>query len=26
VITWDFASGKVDAAADPRGEGAGLVY
>ena len=26
VITWDFASGKVEAAADPRGEGAGLVY
>jgi len=26
VITWDFASGKVAAAADPRGEGAGLVY
>ncbi len=26
VITWDFASGKVQAASDPRGEGAGLVY
>jgi gamma-glutamyltranspeptidase / glutathione hydrolase len=26
VITWDFASGKVDAASDPRGVGAGLVY
>ena len=26
VITWDFASGKVDAASDPRGEGEGLVY
>jgi gamma-glutamyltranspeptidase/glutathione hydrolase len=26
VITWDFASGKVEAAADPRGEGEGLVY
>jgi len=26
VITWDFASGKVDAASDPRGAGAGLVY
>jgi gamma-glutamyltranspeptidase / glutathione hydrolase len=26
VITWDFASGKVQAAADPRGEGEGLVY
>jgi gamma-glutamyltranspeptidase/glutathione hydrolase len=26
VITWDFASGTVDAASDPRGEGAGLVY
>jgi gamma-glutamyltranspeptidase / glutathione hydrolase len=26
VITWDFASGKVSAAADPRGEGEGLVY
>jgi len=26
VITWDFASGKVDAASDPRGEGVGLVY
>ena len=26
VITWDFNTGKVEAAADPRGEGAGLVY
>jgi len=26
VITWDFASGEVDAASDPRGVGAGLVY
>jgi gamma-glutamyltranspeptidase/glutathione hydrolase len=26
VITWDYASGKVDAASDPRGEGEGLVY
>jgi gamma-glutamyltranspeptidase / glutathione hydrolase len=26
VITWDFASGKVEAASDPRGEGKGLVY
>jgi len=26
VITWDFASGKVSAVADPRGEGEGLVY
>jgi gamma-glutamyltranspeptidase/glutathione hydrolase len=26
VITLDFASGKVDAASDPRGEGVGLVY
>jgi gamma-glutamyltranspeptidase / glutathione hydrolase len=26
VITWDYASGKVDAASDPRGEGVGLVY
>ena len=26
VITWDFASGKVQAASDPRGEGVGLVY
>jgi gamma-glutamyltranspeptidase / glutathione hydrolase len=26
VITWDFATGKVAAASDPRGEGAGLVY
>ncbi len=26
VITWDYASGKVQAAADPRGEGEGLVY
>jgi gamma-glutamyltranspeptidase/glutathione hydrolase len=26
VITLDFASGKVQAASDPRGEGAGLVY
>ncbi len=26
VITWDFATGKVAAASDPRGEGEGLVY
>jgi len=26
VVTWDFASGKVEAASDPRGVGAGLVY
>jgi gamma-glutamyltranspeptidase / glutathione hydrolase len=26
VVTWDYASGKVEAASDPRGEGAGLVY
>jgi gamma-glutamyltranspeptidase / glutathione hydrolase len=26
VITWDFASGKVEAASDPRGAGAGLIY
>jgi gamma-glutamyltranspeptidase / glutathione hydrolase len=26
VITWDFATGKVAAASDPRGEGVGLVY
>jgi gamma-glutamyltranspeptidase/glutathione hydrolase len=26
VITWDFGSGKVAAASDPRGQGEGLVY
>jgi gamma-glutamyltranspeptidase / glutathione hydrolase len=26
VVTWDFATGKVAAASDPRGEGEGLVY
>jgi gamma-glutamyltranspeptidase/glutathione hydrolase len=26
VVTWDFASGNVEAASDPRGEGEGLVY
>jgi gamma-glutamyltranspeptidase/glutathione hydrolase len=26
VITWDFAAGRIEAAADPRGFGAGLVY
>lgn len=26
VITWDYASGRVAAASDPRGEGQGLVY
>jgi len=26
VVTWDYASGKVEAASDPRGEGAGWVY
>ncbi len=26
VITWDYASGKVEAAADPRGFGEGYVY
>jgi len=26
VITWNYASGQVEAASDPRGEGSGLVY
>ncbi len=26
VITWEFATGKVEAASDPRGEGQGMVY
>jgi gamma-glutamyltranspeptidase/glutathione hydrolase len=26
VVTWDFVTGKVEAASDPRGEGEGLVY
>ena len=26
AITWDYASGKIEAASDPRGFGAGLVY
>ncbi len=26
VITWDYASGKIEAASDPRGQGAGHVY
>jgi gamma-glutamyltranspeptidase / glutathione hydrolase len=26
VITWNYATGKVEAASDPRGEGVGLVY
>jgi gamma-glutamyltranspeptidase/glutathione hydrolase len=26
VITWDYGSGRVEAASDPRGEGEGLVY
>ncbi|MEA3142327.1 MAG: gamma-glutamyltranspeptidase / glutathione hydrolase [Gammaproteobacteria bacterium] len=26
VVTWDFATGKVEAASDPRGEGEGLIY
>jgi gamma-glutamyltranspeptidase/glutathione hydrolase len=26
VVTWDYATGKVEAATDPRGEGEGLVY
>jgi gamma-glutamyltranspeptidase / glutathione hydrolase len=26
AVTWDYASGKVEAASDPRGFGAGLVY
>ncbi|MDP9009339.1 MAG: gamma-glutamyltransferase [Pseudomonadota bacterium] len=26
VVTWDFATGRVEAASDPRGEGEGLVY
>jgi gamma-glutamyltranspeptidase/glutathione hydrolase len=26
VITWDYATGKVVAASDPRGEGVGWVY
>jgi hypothetical protein len=26
VVTWDYASGTVEAASDPRGAGVGLVY
>jgi gamma-glutamyltranspeptidase/glutathione hydrolase len=26
VVTWDYATGEVQAASDPRGEGKGLVY
>ncbi|MBS0393972.1 MAG: gamma-glutamyltransferase [Proteobacteria bacterium] len=26
VVTWDYATGRVEAASDPRGFGAGLVY
>ena len=26
VVLWDFATGEVEAASDPRGVGAGLVY
>ena len=26
VVTWDFASGRIEAASDPRGFGVGLVY
>ena len=26
VVTWEFSSGKVEAASDPRGEGGGMVY
>ena len=26
VVTFDYASGKVEAASDPRGAGVGLVY
>jgi gamma-glutamyltranspeptidase/glutathione hydrolase len=26
VVTWDYASGRIEAASDPRGFGAGLVY
>ncbi len=26
VVTWDYGSGKVEAASDPRGAGVGLVY
>jgi gamma-glutamyltranspeptidase/glutathione hydrolase len=26
VITWDYATGKIEAASDPRGEGEGMVY
>jgi gamma-glutamyltranspeptidase/glutathione hydrolase len=26
VITWDYATGAIEAAADPRGAGVGLVY
>lgn len=26
VVTWDYATGDVEAASDPRGEGKGLVY
>jgi gamma-glutamyltranspeptidase len=26
VVTWDYKSGKVEAASDPRGVGEGMVY
>ena len=26
VVTWDYKTGKVEAASDPRGVGEGLVY
>jgi hypothetical protein len=26
VVVWDYASGNVEAASDPRGAGVGLVY
>jgi gamma-glutamyltranspeptidase / glutathione hydrolase len=26
VVTWDYATGKIEAASDPRGEGEGMVY
>ncbi len=26
VVTWDYKTGKVEAASDPRGAGVGLVY
>jgi hypothetical protein len=26
VVTWDYKTGQVEAASDPRGAGVGLVY